>query len=38
VIIGLVNFELFVSIWAKVLIAVLLVGCVATIVRTLFRS
>jgi len=37
VIIGLIDFELFVSIWAKVLVAVVLIGGVATIARTLFR-
>lgn len=37
VIIGLIDFELFVSIWAKVLVAVVLIGCAVTVVRTLFR-
>ena len=37
VIIGLIHFELFVSIWAKVLVAVVLIGGVVTIARTLFR-
>lgn len=37
VIIGLIDFELFVSIWTKVLVAVVLIGGVATIARTLFR-
>jgi len=34
-IIGLINLDLFVSLWTKVLVVVVLVGCVAIIVKTL---
>lgn len=37
VIIGLVNFDLFLLIWARVFIAVLFIGIIVLLVRSLFR-
>ena len=37
VIIGLVDFDLFISIWVKVFVAVLLIGTVVVLLRSLFR-
>ena len=37
VIVGLVNFALFVLLWAKVFVAVVLIGTIVLLVRSLFH-
>ena len=37
-IVGLVNFDLFMLIWARVLVATVIIGVVVTMVKSLFHS
>lgn len=37
IIIGIINFELFLLIWVRILVAVIIIGAVVVVVRSLFR-